>query len=65
MTAAELHEQTEIERIEHWRREALERGGYPPEAAAALARRHDIDLHVAVGLIARGCPPETALKILL
>lgn len=65
MTAAELHEETEIERIERWRREALERGGYPPAAAATLAGRHDVDLHAAIALLARGCPPETALKILL
>ena len=65
MTAAEVQEQTEVERIERWRREALERGGYPPEAAAALARRHDVDLHAAVALLTRGCPPDIALKILL
>jgi hypothetical protein len=27
--------------------------------------RHDVDLHLAVELLARGCPPETALRILL
>jgi hypothetical protein len=65
MTAAELHQETEIERIERWRREELERAGYPSDAAAALAARHDVDLHAAVGLLERGCPPETALQILL
>jgi hypothetical protein len=65
MTAAELHEQTEIERIESWRREELERAGYPGDAAAALAARHDVDLHAAAGLLRRGCPPEVALRILL
>jgi hypothetical protein len=65
MPAAELHHETEIERIERWRREELERAGYPPEAAAQLASRHDVDLHFAAGLVARGCPPETALEILL
>jgi DNA-binding FadR family transcriptional regulator len=64
MTAAELREETEIERIERWRREALERAGYPHAAAAELAGRHDVDLHHAVGLLERGCPPETALEIL-
>ena len=64
MTAA-LQEQTELERIEHWRREALERAGYPQDAAATLAARHDVDLHAAVALLERGCPPETALQILL
>ena len=65
MAASDLREETEIERIERWRREELERGGYPPAAAAELARRHDVDLHAAVALLERGCPPETALKILL
>ncbi|HVM18295.1 MAG TPA: hypothetical protein VM290_11995 [Gaiellaceae bacterium] len=65
MTAAQLHEQSELERIERWRRDALERAGYPADAAAAIAARHDVDLHAAVALVERGCPPETALKILL
>ena len=65
MTAAELHEQTEIERIEAWRCQALERAGYPRDAAALLASRHDVDLHAAIQLLERGCPPETALEILV
>ena len=65
MTASDLLEETEIERIDRWRRGELERGGYPPAAAAELAARHDVDLHAAVALLERGCPPETALKILL
>ncbi len=65
MTAAQLSESTEIERIERWRTEALERAGFNAEAAEELARRHDIDLHSAIGLLERGCPPETALEILL
>jgi hypothetical protein len=67
MSAAELRlqDETEIERIEHWRAEALERAGYDPSAAAMLAMRHDVDLHEAEELLARGCPPELALRILL
>ena len=65
MTAAELHELTELERIERWRLEELTRAGYPPDAAAALSGRLDIDLHAAVALIERGCAPEVALRILL
>ena len=57
--------ETETERIERWRREALERAGYAARAAAELALRGDIDLHAAIGLVQRGCPPETAAKILL
>jgi hypothetical protein len=65
MTTAELHEGTEIDRIESWRLEELERAGYTPDAATAIATRHDIDLHYAVDLIGRGCPADIALRILL
>jgi hypothetical protein len=66
MTAAQLQiEETEQERVERWRSEALERAGYEPEAAAELAARHDIDLHRAIRLLESGCPAETALRILL
>jgi hypothetical protein len=58
-------EETEAERIERWRAEELERAGYEPTSAAKIAVRSDIDLHVAVDLLARGCPPELALEILL
>ena len=57
--------ETEIERIERWRRDELERAGYPNEAAAEIAARLDIDLHQAVGLIQRGCPADIAARILL
>ena len=65
MTTAEVREGSELERIERWRREALERAGYPSEGAKQIARRHDIDLHEAIGLLERGCTPELAVKILL
>jgi hypothetical protein len=57
--------ETESERIERWRAEELERAGYEPRSAAKIAVRHDIDLHLAVDLLGRGCDPELALKILL
>jgi hypothetical protein len=60
-----LVDSTEIERIERWRAEELERAGYEPRAAGRLAVRHDVDLHTAVDLLGRGCPSELALKILL
>ena len=66
MTAAQLQiEETEQERVERWRSEALERAGYQPEAAAELAVRVDVDLHRAISLLESGCPAETALRILL
>jgi hypothetical protein len=65
MTIAELREQSEIERIERWRRERLESAGYTTAAATELAARHEIDLHDAIALLQRGCPPEVAVRILL
>ncbi len=67
MSAAELdlHVETESERIERWRANELERAGYETGEAAELAGRSDVDLHLAVGLLERGCPQATALRILL
>jgi hypothetical protein len=65
MHAAETDLYDETELILAWRTEALERAGYSPAAAAAVAARHEIDLHQAVGLLERGCPTELALQILL
>ena len=65
VTDISLIEQSEIERIERWRAEELERAGYEPRAAGRLAVRHDVDLHTAVELVERGCPPDLALRILL
>ena len=67
MAATDLYliDPTEIERIERWRAEALERAGYEPRAAGRIAVRHDVDLHNAIDLLKRGCSPELALKILL
>ncbi len=50
MTAAEtrLALDTELDRIEQWRAEELERAGYPVHEAATLAERHDVDLHLAI-----------------
>jgi len=66
MSAVETRtSETELERIERWRADMLERAGYPDEAAATLATRLDVDLHSAIDLIEKGCPPEVALRILL
>jgi hypothetical protein len=67
MTAAEagLQVDSELERIEGWRAEELKRAGYERRAAAELASRHDVDLHLAVDLVRRGCPQNVALRILL
>jgi hypothetical protein len=66
MTAAELQTpSTELSQVERWRADELERAGYEARAAAEIAARHDIDLHRAVDMLRRGCPPELALQILL
>ena len=56
---------TEIDLVEQWRHEALWRAGYSAEAAVVLAASHDVDLHLAVDLLERGCTQELALQILL
>ena len=67
MSAAEieLYVGTEQERIARWRAEELERAGYGHEAAAQLAVSREVDLHVAIALLERGCSTELALRILL
>jgi hypothetical protein len=66
MAAAELIQvDDELERVELWRAQELERAGYRVKDAAALARRHEVDLHSAVALVTRGCPPELAARILI
>jgi hypothetical protein len=57
--------ETEEETVFEWRRHVLRRAGYPGRLAFKLALRPDIDLHGAVRLLERGCPPETATRILL
>jgi hypothetical protein len=67
MSAAELDLQieTESERIERWRVNELERAGYDHDVAVELAGISHVDLHFAVELLERGCPPATARQILL
>jgi len=67
MSAAELETLyvSEIDRIERWRHEELERAGYDSESALVLSASHDVDLHDAVALLKRGCTVDLALQILL
>ena len=65
MTAAETEIRDEIELVEAWRAEQLEMAGYGAQAAAEIALRQDVDLHVAIDLVSRGCPTELAVAILL
>jgi len=63
-TAIRTRGRNEERDVRAWRFCALRRAGYPDRAAAQLARTRDVDLHAAVGLLAAGCPTETALEIL-
>jgi hypothetical protein len=67
MTAAELNrlDDTEFERVIRWRVDELTRAGYDWPASMLIAARPDIDLHAAGRLLERGCPVDTALRILL
>jgi len=67
MTAAqfELIDDTEAEAILRWRFDELVRAGYDVGSALMLASHVEVDLHTATALVARGCPPDTALRILL
>lgn len=54
----------EEEKVKRWRLEQLLDAGYELAAAEELAGRNDVDLHQAVELVKRGCPPDTAARIL-
>ena len=56
--------ETEMERVERWRTSELMRVGFPGDDAVALAARFDVDLHQAIELVQRGCPPDLAIRIL-
>ncbi|MCW2533410.1 MAG: hypothetical protein JWP62_2980 [Blastococcus sp.] len=47
--------------VREWREERLRRLGVPPAHAALFADR--VDWHAIADLVARGCPPTLALKI--
>ena len=59
------HHESEEERIIDWRAQALTRAGFEDGTALELALRSDVDLHLAVELVRRGCPPGTAARILI
>jgi hypothetical protein len=67
VAATELREleETELERVERWRAQELERGGYDLSAAAVLAASAGVDLHLAIELLERGCSQDVAMQILL
>ena len=66
MSTANITESVlEVEIVEQWRLDSLERAGYDAESAAVLAASPEVDLHLAVSLLQRGCSVSLALQILL
>jgi hypothetical protein len=67
MTAAqfEIIGEDEAEIILRWRFDELVRAGYDVGTALLLASHVEVDLHDASTLVKRGCPADTALRILL
>jgi hypothetical protein len=57
--------QVEPQEIVAWRFEALLRAGYSADGAARLAVTREVDLHIALELLAHGCPESTAVRILV
>jgi hypothetical protein len=48
-----------------WRFEELMRAGYDAGTALIVAGHHEVDLHEAIRLVERGCPPALAVEIVL
>jgi len=67
VTAAQFEtlEAPVVEAVLRWRFEALVEAGYDPGSALILASHIEVDLHEAANLVARGCSPETAMRICL
>ena len=56
--------ENEEERVIGWRAEELLRAGFDNGTALELALLPYVDLHSAIELLRRGCPPATAVRIL-
>ena len=65
MANALLSHPYELERVLVWRFERLRDAGYSEDQAIDLAAEPSVDLHRALELLERGCPPELALAILV
>jgi ABC-type amino acid transport substrate-binding protein len=65
MSAVDTYIETETERVERWRMGELLRVGFDVESATLLAAELGVDLHAAIDMVERGCPPDLAARILL
>lgn len=61
----EAVDKVKVDKVLEWRKEYLARAGYDEDAAKRLAESPRVDLHRAEALLVQGCPPTTALLILL
>jgi hypothetical protein len=59
------HPHVEADAVVRWRFEALLHAGYDAGSALILAGHLEVDLHEAIRLVERGCPPPLALRIAL
>lgn len=64
-TESEQVDAPELDEVLRWRFEVLVRAGYDVGNAMIVASRAEVDLHRATDLVLRGCPPDTALRIVL
>jgi hypothetical protein len=51
--------------VMRWRFEELLRAGYDAGSALIVAGHAEVDLHEAVRLVERGCPPALAVQIVV
>jgi hypothetical protein len=66
MSAATLAEKvTAGDPVRRWRLQRLVRAGYDPCDSLVLSKQPEIDLHLAIDLVKRGCSTRTAVRILL
>jgi hypothetical protein len=59
------HLPAEADAVVRWRFETLLHAGYDAGSALILAGHLEVDLHEAIRLVERGCPPPLALQITL
>lgn len=64
LSKASEHDRKGVE-VLRWRFERLVEVGYDSATASSIAKHVEIDLHLAVRLVEEGCPPRTALRILV
>jgi hypothetical protein len=50
--------------VARWRRDQLLAAGFPLSLATEVAGDATYDLHAAIELVERGCPPALAVRIL-